>query len=105
MPAVQVALDLYPATVKLPDGSSLSNARTIVADGKLLVYVMSGGMPFLHFEQAVVEIGGKQPTGWYQIQTEAGSAELRKLGGCGCGSRLKTFNPFPGRTRTRVRLQ
>lgn len=101
---VRVQLDVYPAKVTLPSGAVLNRARAIIADNRLLVYVANNGVPHLQFERDISSIEGSSPINGVRVLVEDGVVELRKAGGCGCGSRLKSYNPFRGQTVARVTL-
>ena len=102
MTRVAIALDVYPAKVTLPDGSEINKVRAIVADGKLKLYVAQNGEPHLYYERDAQQIEGKSPIRGYKITIADGEVGIRKFGGCGCGDKLKTYNPFQGMTRVRV---
>ena len=104
MPTVAIAIDVYPSKVTLPDGAEMTRVRTIVADGKLRMYVAQNGDPFLYLERDVQEIVGKSPIRGITLVTADGDVNVKKFGGCGCGDKLKTWNPFPGMVRSRVAL-
>ncbi len=104
MPSVAIALDVYPAKVEMPDGAEMTKVRAIVADGKLQMYVTQDGSPHLYLERDVRQIIGRSPISGFTLVTDDGEVKVRKFGGCGCGDRLKTFNPFPGLVRSRVPL-
>ena len=102
MTSVAIALDVYPAKVTLPDGSEITKVRAIIADAKLKLYVAQNGEPHLYYERDVQQIEGRSPIRGYTITIAEGEVGVRKFGGCGCGDKLKTFNPFQGMTRVRV---
>lgn len=104
MPSVAIALDVYPAKVTLPDGAEMTKVRAIVADGKIKMFVTQNGEPHLYYERDVQQIEGKSPIRGVTLTTAEGEITIKKFGGCGCGDKLKTYNPFPGMIRTRVAL-
>lgn len=101
MSAVAVALDFFPATVDLPNGTALNEARVLIANGRVMVYVNQGGTPLSYFDEPLLSSAGSAIRG-FELQTESGIVEVQKARGCGCGNPLKSFNPFPGQSRTLV---
>lgn len=94
---------MYPARVTLPSGAELDQARLFVADGEVLVYVASGGLPRLFFQRPLLSSEGS-PISGMNLQVEDGIVRVRRGGGCGCGHPLKRFNPWPGERRQLVSL-
>lgn len=110
MPTVAVSLDVYPARVMLPDGAVITKVKALIADGELILYIMQNGSPFEYFRRKVASVEGRSPTAGYQVHLvgDDGGAEetvtVAKFGGCGCGDKLKNYNPWPGTRRARAAL-
>lgn len=102
--SVQISLDVYPARVTLASGAVVDRARVFIANGDLLVYIMNNGTPTEYYKRAVISTEGSSPMSGINVQVEDGIVAVKKAGGCGCGSRLKTYNPWPGETRALVAL-
>lgn len=101
MSRIAVALDYFPARVELPNGTTVNEARVLIADARVLVYVNEGGTPKVYFDEPLLSSSGSAVRG-YDLQTESGVTIVKKATGCGCGNPLRSFNPFPGQSRVRV---
>lgn len=87
------------------DGSELlQSVRVIVTDDTAYIYQDSADGPVLVFRERLAEYTPpphprtqrlSSPPREASLTTDSGKTmSFRKSGGCGCGSRLKTFNPF-----------
>jgi hypothetical protein len=100
---VAIALDSFPSKVSLPNGSVLDEARVLIANSRVLVFVNQGGTAIRYFDEPLVSSSGSSVRGW-DLQTESGMVAVNRGAGCGCGNPLRSFNPFPGETRMLVPL-
>jgi hypothetical protein len=92
-----VSIDAFPARVTLPDGRLMSAIRVIESEGKILVYAEPANRaeePPLVWSSDLVSIEGSNGSGWTALTVD-GVVNFRVEGGCGCGSRLKNWVPFP----------
>lgn len=91
---VTVTVDLFPARVRLPNGTILVNARVVATeDGDLRIYVDGPGQPELFYQRDALSHEG-QPSSGFIFLVEEGTVAAVRSGGCGCGSMLKNFRPF-----------
>lgn len=101
MPEARISLDMFPATVRMEDGTRYPVARVTLSDGRARVWVLASGSseptaavdaPYLSFE-------GNRLKG-FAVLTEGGTIRVDRNPGCGCGhKRLKSFDPYGGATR------
>lgn len=101
--SVEIALDAFPARVTLPSGSEIGPVRVYVADGRVLVYTVTDGVPNLYFDRELISSEGSMLRG-LNLQVADGTVVVRKDRGCGCGHPLKRFNPWPNERRHLVAL-
>lgn len=100
-PTQSVRLDLFPALLSGPDlpnpqlGGVLDSRRLIVTDQNVLVFSDSPTGPELTYNWVLVDITGNGTIGW-TVETEDQTFLVRRSPGCGCGSRLRGFFPYPG---------
>lgn len=107
-------LDVFPAIVKvispgalsdlsgasvtgeLPQGTRrLDRCRVVVFNGVIVIAVDSPEGPQLVFREKVVEMINEK--GLDRVKTESGKMlAFSKDNNCGCGSRLRSWNPFGG---------
>lgn len=91
-----IRLDLFPAKVEGIE----QTARVIVTDAHFYFFVDApgGGTPVAEVSGALYDIEGRNTIGY--ILVEDGDPDVtwnfRRATGCGCGSRLRGFRPFPG---------
>lgn len=103
MTAVVARLDLYPArltVVYAEDPSknvSYLNARVIVTADRLYGFIDApdGSGPMKAVDLKFDEFDGDNTHGWLVELSDGGVAEFSRSSGCGCGSRLRGFRPFP----------
>lgn len=96
---IRVALDMFPANVYTPNGGRHDPSRIVIADDEAKVYIASGAGIVCVFTAPVLSIEGNRMAG-YSIQTPTGELKAISAGGCGCGSPLRSFDPFAGATAT-----
>ena len=101
MGMVEVAFDMYPARVASGD-RVWTKARAAVVreeDGDtLMVWTKTGGKIASVMTASVASHEGS-PDRALVLGTDSGSVTVSKGGGCGCGSPLRSYNPWPGRRR------
>lgn len=91
------AFDIVPANLKPSDGlaGEVLNARIVGdRDGRVRVWV-AGRMGEGVILKRTLQATAVRPIGYkrFEIDTEAGTFEISKGGGCGCSSPLTKFNP------------
>jgi hypothetical protein len=96
-----IRFNLFPlaVTVNDKDGNPVqahNAARTIVTDDEVFVYVDGAQGPEVFFTDRLEDFEGNASDGWTVKTSEESSLTMTRSGGCGCGSRLKGYNPFPG---------
>jgi hypothetical protein len=83
-------------SMPIPDGAKrLDRVRVVVLDGKVMIAIDSPQGPELIFREAITEIlvEGKL----VRVRTESDKAiAFTKDHNCGCGSRLRSWNPYGG---------
>jgi hypothetical protein len=96
-PSPVIRRDRMPARVTLPDGTDLAEARAVLTQERLYVWVASGEtvelraeLPYAR-ERSVVPPGD---TAVWTVQTDEGVALVDRGRGCGCGSTLRQMVPF-----------
>ena len=100
-PAQFIRLDLFPAFLQgdtLPDtlpGGVIDGKRVIITDTYVLVFSDGPTGPYLQHTWALNDISGRHTTGW-EVTTEEHTFRVNRSTGCGCGSRLRGFFPYPG---------
>ncbi|MDN5919001.1 MAG: hypothetical protein L0I76_28560 [Pseudonocardia sp.] len=94
-----VAFNRFPTVVTEPGGASWREARTVITcpDGdqpaRLMVWLRPGEPAVdeaLHLDVSTI---GRPRTVW-QLVTDSGTYQVQAGSGCGCGSRLKRYEPF-----------
>ena len=88
-------LNSYPITVLERSGDTngkvlFPNVKAIVTESRFILYNEAREAVF---ESEVTAFDGNVVNG-YTVDTPVGNFYLFKSGGCGCGSTLKSFNPF-----------
>lgn len=105
-----IRLDLFPAAVTSPDGSVLvqhDKARVIITTDALFVFIDSPQGPAVALKARLDSAQGDRVNGYIMTftpppdtstnpPTQRGKATIlvKPAGGCGCGSRLRSFTPF-----------
>lgn len=97
--ANHIKIDLFPAMItspsnKVPGGFS-NEFKIIVTDNYFYVFGDLGTGPGPLIQQPLVSFDGSNKVG-YTVVTEQDTFTFQRSTGCGCGSRLRGFNPFPG---------
>lgn len=95
-----IRFNLYPLETHVydKDGHPLQvnqNTRTVVTDDEVYVYVDDHSGPSIWFTDRLEDFSGDATNGW-TVETSDYTVKMKRSGGCGCGSRLKGYNPFPG---------
>lgn len=95
-----VVRDVHPATVTLPDGTTLTKAKVYLTQQRLYVWTEPGRVPTLTHVAAFTRDGlvlpkpGASKGKAWTVPTAAGPVTVQPTGGCGCGSALKMFTAF-----------
>lgn len=111
--SVTVKADVFPAVLQITgsddESRTVDKVRVIITEGtpdKVLVFQDASTGPSLIYS---AEVTGYTPPKTamrlremhqpefttHAITTPTTTLTVTKSGGCGCGSRLKSFNPFP----------
>ena len=96
-----IVFDLFPAKVRYPLTGSVDPTRAIVADGSLTIWRDGNAGPYEAWTRPVLSYEGSHASGW-AVQVEDGIVLITRSARCGCGSRLKRFDPYDGRTPVQV---
>lgn len=93
--------NLYPLSTQVFDSDGnpqMANAatRNVVTDDEIYVYTDSSEGPAVWFTGRLDDFSGDATNGWTVETSEGQTVKFTRTTGCGCGSRLKGFNPFPG---------
>jgi hypothetical protein len=91
--SVMVRTDVWPATVSFSFGENpFTRSRAIVTADSILVLVEAGTGPGVLYESRLEDLtfNGRTAT----AVTEDGEITIARAGGCGCGSRLRSYRPF-----------
>lgn len=101
----QIRADVFPSitTITAPDGIStrqVHTARIIATENRVLIAQDGPKGPELVFSQPYDPNSLQTPetrTGVYTLTTDSGmTLSFYKDSACGCGSRLRSWNPFKG---------
>lgn len=98
MDPILVLFDIFPARVTYEDGSRVDKTRVIISEDALYVFRDDPNGPGVVADPAVMLLsftGG--PLRGIELQTKAGLIQVVRSSGCGCGSRVKYYQPFPDR--------
>lgn len=92
-----ILVDMHPASVQLPDGSSHQHVRVTLTHQRLRVWREVGRRPELVLDTAHdgVTLETRYPLIGRAMTwpTAAGDVVVTRMGGCGCGSSLKAVQP------------
>jgi hypothetical protein len=91
---VPVRTDVYPATVEFSFASNpYPRTRAIITADTVLVLVEGGQSAAVLYEERLEDVA---TVGRRQIvaTTADGTVTIARQGGCGCGSRLRSYRPF-----------
>jgi hypothetical protein len=82
------------ALLPMPKGAArVETVRIVVIEGRIMIVQDSPEGPTLIFQEKYLEL--KKEGKYHLMRTESGKALLfGKDANCGCGSRLRTWNPF-----------
>jgi len=91
---VPVRTDVYPANVSFSFGThSYTRSRAIVTADTVIVLVENGSGPGVLYEGRLEDVNLVDRTHLMAV-TEDGEVTISRQGGCGCGSRLRSYRPF-----------
>lgn len=92
-----ILVDVHPAEVQLPDGTTHQRCRVVLSHRRLRVWREVGRQPELLLDTAHTGIMLEtryplhgRPLTW---STSAGDVVVTRTRGCGCGSSLKAVQP------------
>lgn len=93
---VLARIDIYPAGLVL-DGVMHDNVRVIVTADTIYAWRdgTGGEGPVEFLNERISDFNGRNTTGWEVTLADERVAFFRRSTGCGCGSRLRGFRPFP----------
>jgi hypothetical protein len=85
--------DVYPADVNFSFAPRpLGRTRAIVTADRVQILVAMGTQIGVLYEAKLEDYAGSRRE--VVATTEDGTITLTRAGGCGCGSKLKTYRPF-----------
>lgn len=89
-------LDLYPANMTV-GGVMHMNVRVIATADEIYAYRdgFNGEGPVEILHDRMEDFSGKNTTGWTALASTVGEVFFQRSTGCGCGSRLRSYRPFP----------
>lgn len=90
-----IRLDLFPATVTVGE-QVLTPARAVVTDDAVHVYMDSRNGPEDRYTARLADFDGARNIGYIAETDDGEKVHIQRASGCGCGSRLRGFKPFPG---------
>ena len=94
-PAEYLWIDLFPADITKPDGEVMGEVRVIVTNDRMYVLDDMVEGPQVVLSEPLTEFGGSHKEG-YTVATEEGTYAFSRSPKCGCGSRVRGVQPFPG---------
>lgn len=105
MDVARIALDQFPAIAYPPTGGKFEPARTVIVNDMVQVWVLdaTSSEPKMVFEGQALSLEGNFIAG-FEVLTPDGVVKSNRAGGCGCGNKLKYFDPYGGATRQSVRM-
>lgn len=105
-----IRLDLFPATVSSPDNSVLiqhDKARVVITTDAVFVFIDSPQGPAVALKARLDSAHGDRTHGYIltftpppdtsgetPVARNQATIKVTPSGGCGCGSRLRSFTPF-----------
>jgi len=94
---VVARLDLYPANLIL-DGVMYSDVRVVVTADTIYAWRdgYGGEAPVEFLNERISDFDGRNTIGWTITLHDDRAVFLQRSSGCGCGSRLRGYRPFPG---------
>ncbi len=89
-------LDLYPANLTL-NGVLYQNVRVIPTADTIYAYRegTDGEGPVEFLNERISDFDGKNTIGWTATLHDGRQVFFQRSNGCGCGSRLRGYRPFP----------
>ncbi len=90
---VPVRTDVYPASTTFSFASNpYARTRAIVTADRVIVLVESSPNPAVLYEGRLEDFSGDRKQ--VVVTTADGTVTITRQGGCGCGSRLRSYRPF-----------
>jgi hypothetical protein len=84
---------VFPADVQFSFATHpYPKARAIVTADEVIVLVEDGNPPGVLYQARLVDVSGTRQA--LTAITEDGTVTITRAGGCGCGSRLRSYRPF-----------
>jgi hypothetical protein len=101
MDVARILLDQFPAIAYSPTGGKYEPARVVVVNDRVQIWVIRNGTsdPEIAYEADALSMEGNLIAG-FDVLTPDGTVKSIRAGGCGCGNKLKSFDPYGGATRT-----
>lgn len=91
-----VRVMVFPARVAFSDGTVHTDVKAVVTDDEMYLYGSNMHGVTIIYRGDLIDAERTERAG-YNITLEGGiTASIMRDGGCGCGSRLRSYNPFPG---------
>lgn len=100
-PPVVVRIDIAPSFTVITrpgeQGVTYDSSRTIVTADRVYVFRDDGrgAGPALFFEGRIESFDGRNTTGYTLVTADGTYVYFKRSTGCACGSRIKSFRPFP----------
>lgn len=99
---VQIRADVYPANVVYSFAhNEYSQSRAIVTADEVIVLVDGRDTPNVYYRGRLENVGGTHDM--LVATTADGTVTVTRAQGCGCGSRLKSYQPFTRAVRMAAR--
>ena len=101
METVRVVFDVFPAQVTTPDAVHRDARAILTEDGLLEVYSATTGLPnpgpgpYRVVQETALSHEGTADRRAV-VQVASGSITVVPTRGCGCGSPLRSYDPWPG---------
>lgn len=93
--AEYINLDLFPAKIFRDSDLLYKDCRVIATDSHYYVFHEGSSGPETTSQGPLTAFSGGNVSGWL-LSTPEGILTVLKDANCGCGSRLRSFYPFPG---------
>lgn len=85
--------DVYPASVVFSfDTNPFPRSRAVVTADRVIVLVEAGRGIGVLYDERLEDVSGDR--NMVVATTADGQVTITKQGGCGCGSRLRSYRPF-----------
>jgi hypothetical protein len=88
-------LDITPADFPASPVEHMDGVRVIVSTDTVYVFKEGNPEPSLYTEGRLDEYSGRNTTGYTATTADGRSFFFKRSSGCLCGSRIRSFRPFP----------